>query len=279
MSDKLSDQQLQLQNQNQLQNLPLQKENQASFLHVPQSSGSYEFHIRDFELLPHNINQKYSSSSFTICGEDKWDIIIIPGGIDNDVSKLVTIGLRNLYSKEIRASCSIFISAGKSGLKFVASTDPGQSYSAYGSDSDTWYTPLPFTFNETLKPGFEFLINGEMIIVVKLNICGDPQFLSPIDIFTDHSISTLSSDLEFLLNQSGSSSNCLKGDITLISGDVRVTCHQCILACRSRIFRESFHTTTSAMKLMLNYGKNVVNKIHPSILREFVRYLYTDECR
>jgi len=258
--------------------IPSQKDTHGTFLHVPQSTGSYEFHVRDFELLPHGVNKQYLSSPFTISGKDKWDLTIIPGGSENDLSRSILVAVRNLNSTVCRASCSLFLSSGSTGLKFVASTDVPKSFEPYGSENDTWMTPLPFTFQEAVKNNFEFLINGEMVVVAKMTICGDPEFLSINDFIPDHPTTTLAADLEYLLSQA-SSVGGMKYDIILVSGDVRIPCHQCILSCRSRVFRESFLTSANAMKLMLHAGKNVVNKIHPSVLREFVHFLYTDECR
>jgi hypothetical protein len=255
-----------------------QKEMQSSsFLHVPQSIGSYEFHIRDFELLPHRSNQSYISSSFSICGTDKWDLAISPGGTDNDQSNSVLVTLRNLSSNECRATCSLFLSS-VGGLKFVASTEISQTFSPYGNIDDRWHALMPFSFNEAIKNNFEFISNGEMVLVAKLTIFGNPQFLSPVDLTEDHPITSLAADFEFLLSQAGAP-GAMKCDITLVSGDVKVPCHQCILACRSKVFRETFLTSASAMKLMLYAGKNVVNKIHPSVLREFVHFIYTDQCQ
>jgi hypothetical protein len=255
-----------------------QKEMQSSsFLHVPQSIGSYEFHIRDFELLPHSVNQSYVSSSFSISGTDKWDLAISPGGTDYDQSNSVLVTLRNLSSNESRATCSLFLSS-VGGLKFVASTEMSQIFGPNGSSDDCWHALMPFSFNEAIKNNFEFITNGEMILVAKLTIFGDPQFLSTADRTEDHPITSLAADFEFLLSQA-CGVGAMKSDITLVSGEVKVPCHQCILACRSKVFRESFLTSASAMKLMLYAGKNVVNKIHPSVLREFVHFIYTDQCQ
>jgi hypothetical protein len=259
-----------------ISDLMLQKEMQSSFLHVPQTTGTYEFHIRDFGLLPHQKNQKYVSSPFSISGPDKWEMAILPGGDENDESVLVS--LRNLNSGECRASCSLFLT-GDGGLKFAASTDVAQAFAPKGTTGDSWSTSLPFSFSDAGKSNFEFVRNGDMTVVAKMTICGNPEFLSSADTTYEHPITTLPADLEFLLCQAGGSHGAMKCDITLVSGEVKVPCHQCILACRSKVFRDSFLTSTTTMKLMLHGGKNVVNKVHPSVLREFVHFMYTDQCR
>jgi hypothetical protein len=259
-----------------LSELMLQKEMQSSFLHVPQTIGSYEFHIRDFGLLPHQKNQKYISSPFSISGTDKWEMAILPGGDANDTS--VIVYLRNLNTYECRASCSLFLT-GDDGLKFVGSTDVAQAFAPKGTSGDSWSTPLPFAFTDAQKSNFEFVKNGDMIVVAKMTICGNPEFLSQADTSYEHPITTLQSDMEFLLCQASGAHGAMRCDITLVSGEVKVPCHQSILACRSKVFRDSFLTSTTTVKLMLHGGKNIVNKVHPSVLREFVHFIYTDQCR
>jgi hypothetical protein len=89
---------------------------------------------------------------------------------------------------------------------------------------------------------------------------------------------TLASDLRSLLNQTSISG--MKSDIILHSGDVNIPCHKCILSARSYHFQEILAAPSLSLSLsLLQSGKIKVKTIHPSILREFVNFIYTDECR
>jgi hypothetical protein len=120
------------------------------------------------------------------------------------------------------------------------------------------------------KKGLELCKGNVLTMKVDMTISGPP---SPgINVVMDTQSHSLISDLTSLIDG-------YKADVFLCSGDQKIGCHKCILGIRSPVFKSMFQSADKAAKLVLFGGRLNVEKINPDCLKEFILFIYTDNCR
>ena len=58
---------------------------------------------------------------------------------------------------------------------------------------------------------------------------------------------------------------------------VRIHAHRCILAARSPIFRKKFTRPLAGVQQFFNGGTYHLGDVHPSVARELIIFIYSDE--
>ena len=247
--------------------------------HIPQTHGTAVFEIHDWSVVPHASGECLEGSKFSIGSFDKWQILVYPGGVDKERSGRISVVIKNLGVDRIRASCKLFVQTITGHMECIARSDDGHLFGGGGSDFDFWIVDMPVTYADTLVDTCPYIVSNTIKIVADMTVCGSPSIV-PKESSTgavETESRTLASDMRFLLNETTTAS--MKSDVVLASGEERVPCHQCILSARSPVFREIFQAPATSMKIMLHAGKLYTSKIDPSVLKEFVSFLYTDQCR
>lgn len=187
--------------------------------------------------------------------------------------------------------------------EFNRETEPAKPF-AHNSE---WDIDTGLTFAEITNKDSDWLqADGSLFVVVEMTICGNPAVLQSEGLTdlndmlepVESRIPTLADDMLRLLDINSSievlesgqkiiTANVLsdnldllwKSDITLASEYELIPCHKCILAARSPVFCEMLQTTGTNMKMFVQAGKLYVTKhVHPSVLKAFVYYLYSDHC-
>jgi hypothetical protein len=275
---------------------------------IPQHHGSFEYTLKDWQLIPHAPGDVSISPPFTISQNDQWILQVFPEGKSTRQSGNVVFALRNLSRKQIRATCTLKMTGREQSVALIRESDRAQPF-AHAAD---WEVDTGVTFTEIAKQDSEWLQeDGSLHVIVEMTVCGHPETLHGDDLFNVvqpwHDISgeganvpTLADDLLMLLDTNASILNLdsgakietttnnspenpdtmlWKSDITLVSEQERISCHQCILAARSRVFCEMLQSAGTSMKMFIHAGKLFVTKhVHPTVLRAFVHFLYTDHC-
>jgi hypothetical protein len=273
--------------------------------HIPQVQGSFEYTLNDWRLVPHRPGEATLSPSFTIAYDDLWCLEVFPEGKDVNFSGNVTFNLRNVAKQTVRASCRLTISGRKNSQKeIICETEPAKPFSSLSD----WTVDTGLTFSETAEKNSMWLQeDGSLQVIVEMKICGKPESMygpglkemstvmepdeAPVPSLADDMLHLLDLNSSIIALESGdtivtttnggakSYDMLWKSDITLASEDEKVPCHQCILAARSPVFCDMLQTGATSMKMFLQAGKIYVTKhVHPSVLRVFVCFLYTDHC-
>jgi hypothetical protein len=275
-----------------------------SACHIPQIHGSFEYTLKDWELIPHSPGEVTLSPPFTISQNDQWVLQVFPEGNNSHESGNVTFALCNLTKNTMRATCKLTVFGKDQCQEIVKETEPARPFSHISE----WVVDTGLTFNDIANKDSDWLQDdGSLLVVVEMIICGNPEVLHGKGIPTsdletlkaaDAPVPTLASDLLKLLDINSSIEVCPSGekifttnvssnnldvlwktDITLASEDKRIPCHQCILAARSPVFCEMLQSSGTSTKMFFQAGKLYVTKhVHPTVLQAFVYYLYSDHC-
>lgn len=247
--------------------------------HIPQKKGTYEFEIQDWNLVPHTMGQSLVGSKFAVSEFDHWQISVFPGGMDSERNGRISVVVKNIGGENIRATCNLFVLTIAGQRESFAKSDPGHLFESGDAENNQWVVDMPVTFEETLSEFSTYIRDNTMKIIVEMTVCSSPSILSGDNTCcaTNADCATLASDMKFLLNETESAG--MRSDVVLSSGKENMPCHQCILSARSPVFRDMFKSPTLGIDMFFKAGKLHTSDIEPSILKEFVHFLYTDQCR
>ncbi|CAE7465339.1 BPM3, partial [Symbiodinium microadriaticum] len=247
--------------------------------HIPQTQGTAAFEIHDWTLVPHGTGESLAGSKFSVGSVDQWQIVVYPGGVDSERNGRISVEIKNIGPDVVRASCRLLVQTSAGTLECFSQSDSGHTFGNAASTGESWLVDMPVTFDDTLVESCPYVCGNTMKIVADMTVCGSPCIVSKdsLTVAAETESTTLASDMRFLLNETNTAG--MRSDVVLASGEERVPCHQCILSARSPVFREMFQTPATGMKIILHAGKLFTSKIEPQVLKDFVNFIYTDQCR
>ena len=271
--------------------------------HVPQHHGTFEYTMNDWKIIPHYPGEVTLSPPFSMTDKDQWVLQVFPEGRNAHKSGNIVLSLCNMMKSTVRATCKLHVVGRGQDHSVVKESQPAQAFSHIGE----WEVDTGITFAEVSHEESDWLQeDGSLCISVEITICGDPEVLERNSAnscgayqvpnlvapsLADDMLHLLDvhSSMDILPTGEKTTTTTLKGpnnlemiwksDITLVSENERISCHQCILAARSPKFRSILQSSGTDMKLFFQAGKLFVDKhVHPSVLKAFVYYLYSDHC-
>mmetsp|Transcript_4357 Transcript_4357/g.5999 ORF Transcript_4357/g.5999 Transcript_4357/m.5999 type:complete len:346 (-) Transcript_4357:327-1364(-) len=209
-----------------------------------------------------------TSSSPVDISKNLWSVKIYPGGFDEESKDYLSCFLHSEVSRPIRASFKISI-VNQKGWKnhFIVST-----VKAFNSTTCMWGEAKFILRNDLKSATNGICVEDKLVIKVDMTVYGSIEYNTKrsgsIALSPSKYKATLSQDLASILFMESTS------DVTIIAGDERIPAHKFMLCLRSEVFKAMLCTG------MTETRTNIIeiSDFDESIVRELLKYIYTDEC-
>lgn len=249
---------------------------------VSKSTHHHQFTINDWSR-----RQKDNKiiNDFTLANSigDKFSIEIYPNGLDEESMDYISAKLINKSMKDQTGHFRVGLLRNDPEI-MVTNIEHEYSVSrtlAAEGQGSVWIIPN-FAGKSHLSQTQAYTANNSIIVTADITLIDEPEFVSKVSIplvclptgARANNIETLSDDISKLYN------NPLQSDLTLCAEGVGFYCHKVILSIRSPYFNEKFKLwSAQILRRMFNHRVYVVKNIHPRVLGEVLRFIYTDACK
>jgi len=222
------------------------------------ATGTIEWHIKDFKLLPNTVGQ-YVYSPPIDCGGYKYEFKLFPGGDTKESDGYVGLYLKlsDKETRKARTMAEFQIISEKNEVKHRSS----MSHAEEMSNTSMWgWTKFMQSSQVYIQP------DGSVLIRAKLTIHGDVVTCA---LDSEIKATTLAQDMRAVF-ESGQDS-----DMTMHVGDVEIPVHRFVLKMRSPVFAGMLrHDMVESKTNTIS-----IDDVNPAVMRELVRFMYTDTCK
>lgn len=217
--------------------------------------------------FPTEVGVSTSSSPVDI-SNNLWSLKIYPGGFDDESKEYLSCFLHSDVSRPIRASFKISVmnQKGWKNQHFMSNVKE------FNKSTSMWGEAKFILRNDLRNATNGICVEDKLVIKVEMTVYGSIEYKTKrsgsIALSPSKNKSTLSQDLASILFTESSA------DVTIITGDDRIPAHKFMLCLRSEVFKAMLCMGMSETRS----NEIVISDFDESIVRELLKYIYTDEC-